>query len=58
MMYLWTLIDIKKKNLPQPLNHFVEILKITSDLDIPIFGTGPDQISWYSNHEEEPRKKV
>ena len=52
---LLNLLEGLECNLPQPQNHFVGDLKITSDVDIPIFGTGPDQIRWYSYHEEEAR---
>ena len=40
--------------LPAPMNSFPKHILINTD--VPILGTGPDPIQWYSNQSEEPRK--
>ena len=39
--------------LPAPMNHYSKHISI--DTDVPIFGSGPDSIRWYSRQENEPR---
>ena len=52
---LLSLLDGMECNLPAPMNHYNEHIKISIENDVPIFGTGPTMIKWYSAHPNEPR---
>lgn len=52
---LLNLLEGFPTTLPAPMNSFCKHVHITTD--VPIFGTGPDPIRWYTTHPEEPRNK-
>ena len=51
---LLNLLEGMETKLPAPMNSFAKHIVIKTD--VPIFGTGPDRLKWYSNQSEEPRK--
>ena len=52
---LLNLLEGFKTKLPAPMNSFAKHIVI--DTDVPVFGTGPELIRWYSNSNEEARGK-